>query len=290
MPRLAIITPSYAPDFELCADLHRSVQAFCPSTVEHHIIVPRLDLGLFRRLDGDRVQVHDVAEFLPRSFVALPGVNGWLNARRPFPPLRGWITQQIVKLSAAARLDAEVALLVDSDIELIRPFGPELFLRDGVARFYRKPGAIDDRLPRHVIWHQVARKLLGLPPAEAPYADYICWPAPWDPVVVRALLARVEQVTGKPWATAIGAQLHFSEEILYGVFVDEVLGAPADSYATDDMLCPEYSDEVPLDEGGMNGFLSRVVPDDIAIMVSAKSGTPLEVRRAAIARFSARWG
>ena len=288
MPRLAIITPSYAPDFELCADLHRSVQAYCPPTVEHHIIVPKRDLGLFRGLGGERVQVHDVAEFLPRSFVALPGVNGWVNARRPFPPLRGWITQQIVKLAAAARLDTDVALLVDSDIEFIRPFGPELFVSGGVARFYRKPGAIDDRLPRHVLWHQVARKLLGLPAADGPFTDYICWPAPWDPAVVRALLARVEKVTGQPWATAIGAQLHFSEEILYGVFVDEVLGAPATGYATGDMLCPEYSDEVPLDEAGLRKFLDSTAPEDIAVMISAKSGTPLPLRRAAIAEAAAR--
>ncbi|MEV6343181.1 DUF6492 family protein [Actinoplanes sp. NPDC051851] len=283
MPRLAIITPSYAPDYELCADLQRSVLTYCPPSVEHHIIVPKKDLGLFGGLAGERTRVHDVAEFLPRTFLALPGVNGWVNARRPFPPLRGWITQQIVKLAAAARLDTEVALLVDSDIEFVRPFGPERFVRDGVARFYRKPGAIDDRLPRHVIWHRVARELLGLPAAQGPFTDYICWPAPWDPAVVRQLLARVEQVTGQPWATAIGAQLHFSEEILYGVFVDEVLGEPATGYATDDMLCPEYSDEIPLDAAGLAGFLGTVGPEDIAVMVSAKSGTPLEVRRAGIA-------
>jgi hypothetical protein len=282
VPPLAIITPSYAPDFELCADLHASVRAFAPE-VDHHIIVPRRDLALFRPLVGDRTHVHDAAEFLPRTFLPLPGVNGWVNARRPFPPLRGWITQQIVKLAAAARLDADVVLLVDSDIEFIRPVGPDVFHRDGVARFYRKPGAIDDRLPRHVLWHQVARRLLGLPPASAPYADYICWPAPWDPAIVRSVLARVEEVTGRPWATAIGAQLHFSEEILYGVYVDEVLGAPATNFVTDDMLCPEYSDEIPLDEPGLRDFLARTGPDDIAVMISAKSGTPVALRRSVLA-------
>ena len=289
MPRLAIITPSYAPDFELCADLHRSVRAFCPPTVEHHIIVPKRDLGRFAALRDGRTQVHEVAEFLPRSFLAIPGVNGWVNARRPYPPLRGWITQQIVKLAAAARLDADVALLVDSDIEFIRPFGPELFLRGDVVRFYRKANAVTEQnLPRHVLWHQVSRKLLGLPPAEPPFPDYICWPAPWDPNVVRALQARIEQVTGKPWATAIGAQLHFSEEILYGVFVDEVLGRSATGYVTDDMMCPEYSEEVPLDEAGLRKFLDATGPDDIAVMISAKSGTPLSLRRTAIAEAVAR--
>ncbi|WP_341720445.1 DUF6492 family protein [Micromonospora sp. FIMYZ51] len=286
MPRLAIITPSYAPDFELCADLHRSIQAQRVGPVTQQIIVPRRDLARFGQLAG--AEVHAVAEFLPRTFRQLPGVNGWVNLRRPVPPLRGWIVQQIVKLAAAAESDADVVLLVDSDIEFVRPFGVDRFRRDGITRFYRKPGEIDDRLPRHVLWHQVARKLLGLPPGSAPFTDYICWPAPWDPQIVRELLRRVEAVSGQPWATAIGAQLHFSEEILYGVFVDEVLGAPANSYATDDMLCLGYSAEVALDEHGLAELLDQVAPDDIAVMISAKSGTPLPLRRAALAgRFAA---
>ncbi|GIJ27062.1 hypothetical protein Vqi01_22240 [Micromonospora qiuiae] len=281
MPRLAIITPSYAPDFELCADLHRSIQAHCVGPVQQHIIVPRRDRARFGQLAG--ALVHDVTEFLPRSMRKLPAVNGWVNLRRPFPPLRGWITQQIVKLAAAARSDADVVLLVDSDIEFVRPFGVDRFIRDGTVRFYRKPREIDARLPRHLLWHQVARNLLGLPPAKPPFTDYVCWPAPWDPRIVRALLRRVESVTGRPWATAIGAQLHFSEEILYGVFVDEVLGAPANSYATDDMLCLGYSAEAALDEGGLAELLDQVSPDDIAVMISAKSGTPLPLRRAVLA-------
>ncbi|MFY1636626.1 DUF6492 family protein [Solwaraspora sp. WMMB335] len=287
MKRLDIITPSFAPDFELCADLQRSVLAHTPETVRQQIIVPRRDLALFRQLAGPRVQVHPVAEFLPRSLVAVPGVNGWVNLRRPFPPLRGWITQQIVKLAAAARSDADVVLLVDSDIEFIRPFDASLFCAADVVRFYRKPDEIDQRLPRHVHWHEVSRQLLGLPTqATLPLPDYICWPAPWDPRLVRSLLARVQEVTGQPWPTAIGAQLHFSEEILYGVYLDEVLGSPATGNATDDMLCHDYSAEVPLDDVGIRDFLGKVGPADIAVMISAKSRTPMAVRRAAMAELA----
>ena len=42
MTRMAVITPSFAPDFELCADLNRSVLAHSPDSVRHHIIVPRI--------------------------------------------------------------------------------------------------------------------------------------------------------------------------------------------------------------------------------------------------------
>jgi hypothetical protein len=86
---------------------------------------------------------------------------------------------------------------------------------------------IDDSLARHVIWHETARALLGLPAAQPPFTDYICAPVAWSPSIVTALVQRVEQVTGRPWADAIGSQLHFSEATRYGVFVDHVLGAPA---------------------------------------------------------------
>ena len=91
-----------------------------------------------------------------------------------------------------------------------------------MVRFYRKPNQIDKRLPRHMIWHRVARALLGLPPAEPPYTDYISSPMAWDPTIVRQMLARVTATTGRPWPTAIAGQLHFSECTLYGVFVDDV--------------------------------------------------------------------
>lgn len=288
MPRLAIITPSYAPDFELCRDLCRSVEAHAVGDVEHHLIVPRSDYARFAALAGPRTHVHRVDEYLPRSFVALPKLNLWLNLRRPFPPLRGWITQQVVKLAATAAMDADVVLLVDSDLEFVRPFGAENFLRDGVVRFYRLPDELEEaRFPRHMIWHNVSRELLGVPERPTPpLTDYICWPCPWDPAAVRSMLARIEQVTGRRWADAIGAQLHFSEEILYGVYLDDVLGPPATSYSTSDMLCRSHPNEVELDDASLAEFLAQVRPTELAVMISAKSGTSLQARRRALSTLS----
>jgi len=104
-------------------------------------------------------------------------------------------------------------------IAVVRPFTPELFVRDGVARFYRKPNEIDDRLPRHTRWHRGVRALLGLPEAVPPRTDYVSSLLAWDPSVVRWLLVRVEQMTGRQWTDAISAQLHFSEWTINGVSV-----------------------------------------------------------------------
>ena len=98
------------------------------------------------------------------------------------------------------------------------------------------------------------------------------------------MLARVTEVTGRTWASAIGGQLRFSDWTLYGVFVDEVLGAPANSVASDDPLCHTYWPEEPLDATGLDTFLTGIAPEDVAVMISAKSRTPMDLQRAAMAK------
>ena len=283
MTRMAVITPSIARDFELCEALNRSVLDNSPSSVEHHVIVPRPDFELFARLAAPRTRVHCEDNFLPRGFVRVPFSNLTVNLHRPFPPVRGWILQQVVKLAAVAASDADVVVLVDSDIEFLRPFTADTFVNEEVVRFYRKADEIDGRLPRHVLWHRVARALLGLPPAEPPYPDYVSSLLAWDPAIVRQALHRVAATTGRPWATAIAGQLHFSEWTLYGVFVDNALGPRARSFASDDARCLTYWDEAPLNQQSANDFVAGLRPTDVAAMISAKSGTPLAVRRAAFA-------
>ena len=287
MTRMAVITKSFAPDFELCVALNRSVLDNSPDTVWHHIIVPRSDLRLFGRLAGPRTHIRCEADLLPRTFVRVPFNNITVNLSRPLPPVRGWIQQQVVKLAAIAASECDVVLVVDSDVEFIRPFTAEMFVRNGTVRFFCKPNQIDKRLPRHMTWHRVARALLGLPSAEPPYSDYISSPLAWDPMIVRQMLARVTATTGRPWPTAIAEQLHFSECVLYGVFVDGVIGAPANSFASDDPLCLLYWEPIPLNLDSAAQFIRGVRPTDIAAVIQSKSRTPLAVRQAAFAALRA---
>jgi hypothetical protein len=288
MTRMAVITKSFAPDFELCVALNRSVLDNSPDTVWHHIIVPRSDLKLFGRLAAPRTHIRCEADFLPRTFVPAPFNNITINLGRPFPPVRGWIQQQVVKLAAIAASEDDVVLVVDSDVEFFRPFTAEMFVRDGHVRFFRKLNQIDKRLPRHMIWHRVARALLGLPPAEPPYADYISSPLAWDPTIVRRMLARVTVTAGRPWPTAIAGQLHFSECVLYGLFIDDVIGAPANSFTSDDPLCLPYWEQTPLNLDSAAHFIRGVRPTDIAAVIQSKSQTPRAVREAAFAALRGR--
>jgi len=277
---MTVITISYAPDFELCVALKQSLLENSPNTIQHHIIVPRSDLELFQRLADSRSHIICEADFLPRSFVRVPPSNMMINLRRPFPPVRGWIQQQIIKLAAIAASDDDVVLTVDSDVEFIRPFSAEMFVRNGAVRSYRGPNQIGDDLSRHIIWYQAARDLLGLPPSKPPYPDYISSFLAWDPKLVRRMLAHVEDTTGQPWATAIAGQLHFSECILYGVFIDGVVGACAKAFHSNDSLCLSYWDQTPLNLTSAADFIDQVRPTDIAVLIQSKSRTPPTARKA----------
>ena len=139
MTRMSVITPSFAPDFEMCADLHRSVLEYLPSSVHHHIIVPRSDLKLFVQLAGPSTHIHCEADLLPPSFVRVPFSKLTVNLGQPFPPVRGWICNNWSSWPRSLQVKMTWCCSSNSDIEFIRPFGVETFVRNGVVRFYRSP-------------------------------------------------------------------------------------------------------------------------------------------------------
>ncbi|MFC0864156.1 DUF6492 family protein [Sphaerimonospora cavernae] len=285
MSELAVITPSYAPDADLFAELHRSVLAHTSDDTVHHVIVPPADRALFSQYGGPRCRVWTYPELLPRRYTHLPRTGLWMNLRRPWPPVRGWVMQQTLKIAAAGAVDADVVLLADSDVVLVRPTASERFTTDGRLRLYREEKAVTSGMDRHVRWHHVARRLLGLPPApEPPLPDYVSPLNFWDPQIVRAMQQRIRETTGRDWMDAFNSQLHISEFILYGVFVDEILGASTAPPLSDITICYNRWDRTPLDHDEAMAFADRLPSDAIAMMISAKSNTPQGVRLAAARR------
>jgi hypothetical protein len=285
MPKLAVITPSYLPDAELFEDLHRSVLEFTSQDTIHHVFVPPADAEAFARFEGERCRIWVRSGMLPGRYLRFPMTELYVNARRPWPPVRGWVTQQAVKIAAAAMLDADVVLVADSDVVLVRPTSAERFLHDGRLCLYRLEDGVDDSMPRHVRWHEVARELLGLPPPPpTPLPDYVAPMTFWDPAIVRAMQQRVSEVTGRHWLDAFTSELHISEFILYGVFVDEVLGAQGQQPPSDTTICHMSYDRTPFDAESAVAFADRLGPEAIGMAISAKSNTPRDARIAAMRR------
>jgi hypothetical protein len=102
----------------------------------------------------------------------------------------------------------------------------------------------------------------------------------YDRDVVDRMLRRIEHVTGRRWLEAVGKELHFSECTLYGIYADQCERAE-NVTVTAESLCHANWDGVPLSPERATAWLNSVGPNDVAYAISAKSRTPLPVRRAA---------
>jgi hypothetical protein len=82
-----------------------------------------------------------------------------VNVGRPFSPVRGWIQQQVIIAGRNRSIGGRCG--PDSDVEFVRPFTAEIFVREGMVRFFRNPDRIDKQLSLHMTWHRVAHELLA---------------------------------------------------------------------------------------------------------------------------------
>lgn len=286
---MAVVTPSYRPDFERFRRLHASVLRFTDDTVRHHVIVPSVDVALYRSIDSPRLTVWAYRDFLPRGIVAtdrlaalarsLPFIPSTLNVsgvsrRRPWKPIRGWVLQQLVKLSAGDHVDADALAFVDSDVVVVREVHVADVIRDDAVRFYSVDGAISRSMDRHLLWCRHAHELLGVPwPDDDTFPDYVAGIVTWDPRLLHSCLARVEAVTGEPWAQAVTRYLHISEYILYGTYV-RYFGTEHDrSYQTDISLAHSYWSPAPMGQAEADAFLAGFGPDHRAVHIQSTSST-----------------
>jgi hypothetical protein len=113
--------------------------------------------------------------------------------------------------------------------------------------------------------------------------DYVSSLNTWDRDLVRRMLRRVEDVTGRRWLERVGKELHFSEWTLYGVYADQYDRAESVTLVSES-LCHSVWGNVPLTIDRAAVELASVGPQDVAYMIGSKTKTPLSVRREAHAR------
>ena len=205
---VCLITISYRGDFELARDLCDSIDHFADPDIEHILVVPRSDLSLFSPLVTGSRRLIAVESVLPKGYVKLPlprhiALGPYRRLIReiwwgPTGLVRGWIVQQILKLSAPEITRRDVVVFADSDIVLVRPLSASLFTAQTEVRLYRVPGATENSA-MHQRWHTMSAGLLGL--ESKPYfgADYIGNLISWRRDVILRLQARLTSLTGKRW-------------------------------------------------------------------------------------------
>ncbi|PSN15396.1 hypothetical protein C7293_07465 [filamentous cyanobacterium CCT1] len=270
VPSFALVTPSYRPDYERCRLLVESVGHFSQTPVRHYIIVDQRDCSQFKSLANSSTEIISVESLLPAWIHRIPLVRKtWLSLKTR--PIRNWVLQQLVKLSFAASAPEPTTIFVDSDVAFIRPFDLTTFSHQGQTRLFRVP---EFYTPTFDPLYATAYRLLGLDSFCNGVArpNYIGNLISWRQSHVRALRDRLEQIWDRPWLETLARSKTLSEYILYGVFVDQVLGTAASHFYDCSPLCHEYWKTQPLSDQQMDEFFAAVQPSHIAVMLSAKAG------------------
>lgn len=111
----ALITPSYAPDFERCKLLTESVERCLVDDTNHYIVVDRRDVPLFNQLTSSKVHLLVVEDLLPSWIFRVKGLKEWWFSLRTLR-IHNWVLQQLVKLSVFDAIDEDIAVFCDSDL------------------------------------------------------------------------------------------------------------------------------------------------------------------------------
>ena len=95
------------------------------------------------------------------------------------------------------------------------------------------------------------------------------------------MLERIEQVSGRHWAAAIGADRAFSECLLYGRFTDEVIERNG-HYLDERAYCRVYWYGPSLDREGVRRFVDEREPWQVAVGMQSFVGMTIPDIRAAL--------
>ena len=213
------------------------------------------------------------------------GRRYWWSLRSK--PVSGWHVQQLIKLGAAATLPGERFCILDSDVAFFRPFDLSRYRRPhSIPAFYAPAAVAADTLP-HAEWIRSTHRLLGLGQPEFPADDFIGHVIPWDQRAVRAMLARIENVTGHEWADALCRTREFSEYLLYGYFVRNDSVQAAQHRPSTQLPCVSYWEPAALDLAGIRRFIENADDHSAAFSAASLSKTPVQLVRAALAGHAA---
>ena len=207
------------------------------SGVEAHLLlIDEAERELFQPLVNSTVHLITKESLLPWWVRRNPLSSRWWLTLKSLP-VRGWIMQQVIKLAIAERFDADILLFADSDMVFIKPFSPSHIIRDQRVRHFRaERGPMQYSARRYRNWYQFAANVCGVADPNSISGSYIAQLNSWRHENVIELYRLLEKDRGQ-WMTRMMRCLDFSEYVLYGAFVDHVLGDLSGHYQDSNQLC-----------------------------------------------------
>jgi hypothetical protein len=274
------VTPTYLPDLKRCELLVESLDRTTPDA-PHYLIVDRRDRAAFKHLEGRRRHLIESETLLGKWIWRMPGRKSfWLSLRAP--PVRGWIVQQILKIAAIETVPEQTLVFCDSDTAFFRHFDREDLLVHGKVGLLDVDLGGDRQWTQWTQWTATARRLLGLPEnhglgSRNHVGNMICW----NREIVKAMQQRIEASTGIDWKLALARTANFSEYMIYGIFVCEVLGYNAADHVPSSVPLVKAAWHVPLlTDSDIQAFFTDLDPRTVAVMIHSKDGIdPMRYRK-----------
>jgi hypothetical protein len=286
MNPVALLTPTYGRDLELCTLLCESVDRHVTSFSKHYLLVPDCDLELFSHFASEHREVLPASRFLPGWLRPLPRIvqrkrrQFWWSFRAK--PVSGWHVQQYLKIAATISLPYQRYCILDSDVVFFRNFDLSRFEYPSSIPLLNIPDEITADQIRHARWVETSHELLGLPTPQLPASDFIGHIIFWDQQTTRAMASKIETVTNLHWVDALCRTREFSEYMLYGYFAQNDARFSGRHTPTRRTPCVSYWDQPKLSEDGLHQLLGRARKDDVAFSIASFSETPVQIIRAAI--------
>jgi hypothetical protein len=290
MSAVGLVTPTYGRDLERCALLCESVDRHVTAFAKHYLIVPDDELALFARFNAARREVLPVSHLLPPWLKPLPRFirrkhrRYWGSLRAM--PVSGWHVQQLVKIRAASLFPQPRTCMLDSDVVFFRPFDVSAFAHPNPTPLFVRPREIASDAPLHAPWIRSSHRLLGLAEPAFPADDCIGHIIFWDQQAVRAMIERIERVTGRGWVEALCRARDFSEYLLYGHFVRSSARFMQVHRGTTKNPCLSYWEPTALETPAVERMLRCADASYVAFSAASISETPVDRVRTVLGRLA----
>jgi len=157
--------------------------------------------------------------------------------------------QQYLKIAATISLPHQRYCILDSDVVFFRDFDLSRFEHPNPIPLLKMPDEVTASQPRHSRWVETSHQLLGFPVPALPAPDFIGHIIFWDRDTTRAMVAKIEAVTGKGWIEALCRTREFSEYMLYGYFVQNDSRSALRHTLTTSTPCVSYWDSAQTEQG-----------------------------------------
>jgi Family of unknown function (DUF6492) len=277
MSSLSLVTPMSWRDVDLCALQCDSIDRHLSCYVKHHVIVPDDELALFDRFNGLRRVVVPASELLPTWLRPMPrvlqhkGQRYWWSLRTS--PASGSHVQRMLKIAAASAFAEDRHCILDPDIVFFRRFDLSLLLRPRPAPLIETPLAgTTTQAPRM----RTSRRLLGLKTESLPAIDFSGRIVVWDRRTARAMIQRIEAVTGVEWVEALCRARNICEHELYGSFVHDSAHHHLEHVSTSQTRTLSFPAPAP-DRATIEATLRTAPEDDVACSTAGLAASSIDI-------------